>query len=69
VSNQALSAKQAFQAMSRFLEQYYQRVGGRGELSTVLSDIQIMADGSPADPAAWEDWLEAIQAVIEDTAR
>jgi hypothetical protein len=55
--------------MSLFLEQYYQRVGGRGELSAVLSDIQIMADGSPADPAAWEDWLEAVQAVIEDTAR
>ncbi len=55
--------------MSRFLERYYERAGGKGELAAVLSDIQTMPDGRPADPAAWEDWLDAIRAVLEDTAR
>jgi hypothetical protein len=68
VSNQVLSGEQAFQAMFRFLQRYYERAGGRGELAAVLSDIQTMPDGRPADPAAWEDWLDAIRVVLEDTA-
>jgi hypothetical protein len=69
VSNQVLSGEQAFQAMSRFLERYYERAGGRGELAAVLSDIQTMPDGRPADPAAWEDWLDAVRVVLEGSPR
>jgi hypothetical protein len=69
VSNQILSAEQAFQAMAQFLEQYYDRVGKKAELAVVLSDMQIMPDGRPADPAAWEDWLDAVRAVLEGTLR
>lgn len=69
MSNQLLSEEQAFHAMSRFLERYYERTGGKGELAAVLSDMQTMPDGRPADPAAWEDWLDAIRVVLEDTAR
>ena len=52
-----------------FLQNYHLRGGKKGELAAVLSDIQTMPDGRPADPAAWEDWLDAIRAVLEDTAR
>ncbi len=69
MSNQGLSGEQAFEAMFRFLERYYERVGGKGELAAVLSDIQTMPDGRPADPAAWEDWLDAIRMVLEDASR
>jgi hypothetical protein len=69
VSNQILSAEQAFQAMAQFLEQYYDRVGKKAELAVVLSEMQIMPDGRPADPAAWEDWLDAVRAVLEGTLR
>jgi hypothetical protein len=69
VSNQILSTEQAFQAMAQFLEQYYDRVGKKAELAVVLSDMQIMPDGRPADPAAWEDWLDAVRAVLERTLR
>jgi len=69
VSNQILSTEQAFQAMAQFLEQYYDRVGKKAELAVVLSDMQIMPDGRPADPAAWEDWLDAVRAVLEGTLR
>ncbi len=68
MSNQILSVEQAFRAMSRYLEQYYNRSGKKGELATVLSDIQTMPDGLPADLAAWEDWLDAVRTVIEDGA-
>ncbi len=69
MSNQILSAEQAFQAMAQFLEQYYDRVGKKAELAVVLSEMQIMPDGRPADPAAWEDWLDAVRAVLEGTLR
>ncbi len=52
-----------------FLQNYDLRIGKKGDLATVLSDIQTMPDGRPADPAAWEDWLDAIRMVLEDTAR
>ena len=56
-----LSPEQAFQAMFIFLNEYYERTGGVSELGAVLSDIQINPpDGVPADPAAWDDWLAAI---------
>jgi hypothetical protein len=55
--------------MSRFLEQYNMRVGREGDLAAVLSDIQMTADGRPADPAAWDDWLEAVRMVLEDMPR
>lgn len=66
MNNQTLSTEQGFLAMSRFLEHYYRRAGGHGELPTVLSDLQILPDGKPADPAAWADWLDAVRTVLED---
>lgn len=52
--------------MAQFLEKYYRRTGERNGLATVLSDMQALDDGKPADPAAWEDWLEAVRIVLED---
>lgn len=63
-----LSPEQAFRAMFIFLSEYYDRTGGISELGSVLSDIQLIrADGLPADPAAWDDWLVAIEAVFAET--
>jgi hypothetical protein len=64
VNNQLLSTEQAFHAMSQFLEQYYQRAGKTVELATVLSDIQMLPDGRPADRAAWGDWLDAVRIAV-----
>lgn len=65
-NNRLLSEKQAFHAMSQFLEQYYERAGRNSELAVVLSDIQMLPDGRPADTAAWQDWLNAVRIVLED---
>lgn len=64
LDNQALSPEQAFWAMFVFLRDYWYRLGETVELRSVLSDIQLLSgNGRPADPAAWEDWLRAIEAV------
>jgi hypothetical protein len=61
-----LSSEQAFKAMFVFLNEYYQRTAGKAELGDVLGDIQLNErDGMPADPAARDDWLSAIKAVLE----
>jgi hypothetical protein len=61
-----LSPEQAFDAMLVFLEEYYQRTKGTGEIGAVLGDIQRnRGDGSPMDPAAWGDWLAAVNRALE----
>jgi len=62
-----LSPEDAFCAMCRFLQAYYDRSGQAGDLAGVLGDIQpLRSDGLPADPAAWQDWLDAVKAVETD---
>ena len=51
---------QSFNAMRRFLEMYYERTSS-DDVGSLLGDLQILDDGGTADPAAWEDWLVAIQ--------
>lgn len=63
MSKKLLSPEQAFQAMFVFLNAYYERTEGTAELGEVLGDIQLSTDGSTMDPAAWGDWLAAIDAV------
>lgn len=54
-----LSTMQAYRAMFRFLEAYFER-GGSDEIAMLLSGLAINEDGRPMDPAAWDDWLTAI---------
>jgi hypothetical protein len=62
-----LSPQQAFKAMTVFLGEYYDRTGGEGELASILGDIQInQADDRPMDPAAWADWIAAVERVLKD---
>jgi len=66
MKKKTLTPEQAFKAMAIFLSRYYERTGGKGELGAILGDIQVnRQDGLPFDPAAWEDWLAAINHVLE----
>ncbi|MGA8756487.1 MAG: hypothetical protein WB611_09160 [Stellaceae bacterium] len=67
MDNLTMSTEQGFRAMSKILDEYRKRVHDGGDLAAVLSDIQMMADGRPADAAAWEDWLKAVRIVLENT--
>ena len=53
-----LSEHEAFRAMSLFIDQFYRRAGD--DMSTLMADITIEADGGTLDPAAWEDWLRVV---------
>ena len=62
-----LSPEQAFRAMLIFLDEYDQRTTGKAELRDVLGDIQLIrTDRMPADPAAWGDWLSAVNMALAD---
>lgn len=62
----ALNERQAFEAMRYFIEQYWER-GGRSsdDLAVLLGELStdVFEGGRPADPAQWQDWLAAVNAV------
>ena len=45
-----------------YLEDLYQRTNS-DDLGSFLGDMQFADDGSTMDPAAWEDWLEAVDKI------
>jgi hypothetical protein len=58
-----LTDREAFDAMSLFLDQYAARAVD--DLITLLGDVSALDDGQPTDPAAWTDWLSCV-AQIKD---
>lgn len=54
-----LDAREAFDVMVLFLDRYTARATGY-DLVDMLGHILPMSDGRPADPAAWEDWLQCV---------
>jgi hypothetical protein len=55
-----LSVSEAYKSMFLFIKNYYYRIGKPAEIGGLLSDIKLIADGKPQDPAMWQDWLDAI---------
>ncbi len=62
----SLTAAQGFLAMSKFVTAYFQRTRGRGELATLVGDIELERNGTSTDPAAMSDWLECVNQVLVD---
>ncbi|NJL91813.1 MAG: hypothetical protein HC916_20075 [Coleofasciculaceae cyanobacterium SM2_1_6] len=60
-----LTEKQAFFTMISFLEDYYQNTQAE-EIAILLGSLQVLQDGSPADPATWSDWQKSLQKVLQD---
>lgn len=54
-----LSAKDAYRAMFRFLESYYERTQA-DDIGAILGSMAMLEDGKPADGAMWQEWLDAI---------
>lgn len=68
MSTQTISLEEAFRAMFYFLEHEIQL----DKSEDILMLIGALAwdtwtDGRPADPAAWEDWLNAVRQAKENT--
>jgi hypothetical protein len=66
--SERITVEDAFKAMIIYLDRYYDRGKGADTLGDVLSAISqtIWDDGSPNDPAQWEDWLDAVKSVNRD---
>ena len=62
---ETLTIRQAFDAMVHFLERQY-ALDKSDDIGTLLSSLslQIWADDTTADPAAWDDWMESVQKVL-----
>lgn len=57
-----LNPQEALSAVSGFIEMYVIRVNPPDHfLGDLLSDIQMFADGTTADPAARIEWLDAVE--------
>ena len=52
----------AYKAMIKFLEKYYERTNS-DDIGSLLGDLQLLSDGSTSDPAAWNDWIDAINTI------
>ena len=60
-----LTELQAFNAMRRFLEGYYERTNS-DDVGHYLEIYNYVEDGGTFDPAAWEDWIEAVEGVLKE---
>lgn len=58
---------QALKAMEKFLEHYYLK-NKSDDIGLILSDISsgLFTDTVTADPAAWEDWQDAVLLVLKN---
>ena len=54
-----LSEREAYAAMFAFLEHRF-KLSESDVLGGLLGSMSVLPDGSTADPAIWEDWLDAI---------
>ena len=55
-----LDEKDAYLAMFSFLENLYKETES-DDLGKLLGSMCLLGDGSPADPAIWNDWLAALE--------
>lgn len=60
-----LTLLEAYKAMYAFLENYYNQTGHPDEVGLILGDLRILESGKTVDPAAWQDWLSAVEKVLE----
>ena len=50
--------RRAYLAMLAFLEAHYNRVQSDA-IGSLLGDMSLLEDGGTADPAVWQEWLNA----------
>lgn len=63
--NNRLTALEAFYAMQKFLENYYERTHS-DDVGSLLGDMQLTSGNETFDPAAWDDWVACVNAVLSE---
>ena len=64
-NERALSVRQAYVAMYRFLEDY-QRRGGSDDIFMLLHAMRLTGVNDTTDPGSWSDWIQAVEATNRD---
>jgi hypothetical protein len=59
------TTKEAYEAMIYYLEHLYSMTKS-DDLGGFLGGMSLLDDGETADPAAWKDWMVAINKVKKD---
>jgi hypothetical protein len=62
MNDDKMDIKEAYLAMYRFLENEYELTGS-DDIGGLLGGMSFLADGSTADPSAWENWLNSIEEI------
>jgi len=60
-----LTVLQAFNAMRKFLEKYYEETSS-DDVGSLLGELQFLNDGETADPTAWIDWLKCVKEILKN---
>lgn len=64
-----LTDLQAFYAMRLFLEKYYEQTNS-DDVGSLLSELQFFEkEKETADPAAWEEWIECVNKVLNEKGK
>lgn len=58
-----LTEKQAFRAMVLFLEDFYKHTKS-DDVAVLLGSMMFLEDGTTADPAVWQVWLESVENIL-----
>ncbi len=54
-----ITVQVGYLAMYSFLEELYTKFEF-DQLGGILGGLQLLADGTPADPGMWSDWMRAV---------
>jgi hypothetical protein len=60
-----LTIDQAYLAVYIFLDELRKRINS-DDIAGFITDMAVLQDGTPADDAAWEDWLYAVAKARDD---
>lgn len=61
-----LTLREAYEAMFVYLERYYERSESSDDIAIMLGKLNLDEDGRPMDPAALDDWLDAVHEVLRN---
>lgn len=58
--NKTLNALQAYCTVIDYLDKYYFKTYA-DDIGDLVGDMVFLQDGKPVDPAAWSDWIRALE--------
>ena len=58
---------QAYEAMIRYLARFH--LPRFDQVGVLLGELEFSADGQTGDPAAWFDWIQCAEEVVQEAQR